>query len=141
MHGGLRPCQELDVTNRSLGLWRVRWAVLRTQERLETRNTQWHLSPGWVTSPGNAHQPGFGAKKVNIWTGVGCDFAELVQQNVQRSKDAESIGKRLGPVMYLGILAGGQEGKIDKSSLGSGRDWVGENEALKVLEGDQTSQS
>ena len=34
---------------------------------------------------------------------MGCDFAELVQQNVQRSKDAESIGKRLGPVMYLGI--------------------------------------
>ena len=72
---------------------------------------------------------------------MGCDFAELVQQNTRRSKDAESIGKRLGQVMYLGILAGGREGKIDKSSLGSGRDWMGENEALKVLEGDQSSQS
>lgn len=65
MHDGMRPHQELDVTDRSLGLWMAHWAVLRTQERLETRNTQQHLSPDGVTSPGKAHQPGFGAK-VNI---------------------------------------------------------------------------
>ena len=103
MHDGMRPHQRLDVTDRSLGLWMAHWAVLRTQERLETRNTQWHQSPSWVTSPGNAHQPAFGAKKVNIWTDVGCDFAELVQQNTQRSKDAESIGKRLGQVIIWGF--------------------------------------
>lgn len=45
---------------------------LRTQERLEARHTQWHPSPGWVTSPSRAHQPGFGTKKVNTWTDVGC---------------------------------------------------------------------
>lgn len=49
---------------------------------------------------------------------MGCDFAELVQQNVQRRKDANSIGKKLGQVMDHGILAGGWEGKKGKSSLG-----------------------
>ena len=48
---------------------------------------------------------------------MGCDFAELVQQNVQRCEDAESIGRRLGQVMDHGILADGWEGKIGKSSL------------------------
>ena len=129
IHEGVRPHRELDATDRSLGLWTAHWAVLRTQERLETRNTQRHLSPDWVTSPGKAGQPGFGAKKVNIKTDVGCDFAELVQQNVQRREDAKSIGKKLGQVMDHGILAGGWEGKKGKSSLrclgGTGQDLLG----------------
>lgn len=64
----------------------------------------------------------------------GCDVPKLGQQDVQRGEKAERMGKRSFEVMDDGIRIGKQEGKIGKSCLGSGRDWVGENEALMALE-------
>ena len=50
-----------------------------------------------------------------------------------------------GPVLTSVIINAVYNAACNAGDLslipGSGRDWVGENEALKVLEGDQTSQS
>lgn len=70
-----------------------------------------------VVSPGRPRQPGFRAKDITPWTGVGCDFAEPEQQDVQREKGAERIGERSVTVMDDVIRTAKQEGKKGKSRL------------------------
>ena len=74
----------------------------------------WQSSSAWIWSKEGQH-----LDRCGLW------FAELVQQNVQRAKDAESIGERLGQVMDQGILTGRWERKIGRSCLGSGGVWEG----------------
>lgn len=85
-------------------------------------------------SPGGPQQPGFGAKDVTTWAGLGCDSAELEQQEVQRDEGAERIGERSVKGMDDVIRTAKQEGKIGKSRLGSRKDWTVESEDLMALE-------
>lgn len=65
---------------------------------------------------------------------MGCNFAELKQQGVQRDKGAERIGERSVNVMEGGIRTAEREGKPGKGRLGSRKDWTVESEDLLAAE-------
>lgn len=79
--------------------WSLKDSLCSAEDLAEVGDHEYAVSR-LVISPGMGFgKPGVWTKKVNTQIDLGCGFAELMQQEVQRGKGAESIGKRLGQGM------------------------------------------